>query len=137
MIIEPYKTYVVICKGPDNQIYQWNLNTTPGRKAWKILHRDIQPNTIFYNHYILSIENVSTELTSDFMKHVIAPLEEPSTEDYAQKTKPISANEAMSATAELGFPVQFAYTTATYRCQFCNGVVVNDICSECMFDWDS
>lgn len=125
MLIEAFKKYTVICKGTNQKTYRWHLRVEPGYKAWKIVNHDITPKEIFNGYFIISID-VTTDKTSK-SECIKVPF-----------NKPISTNAFHTSVAQSG--LGFAATPSisqSYRCQMCGGIVANDICTDCMFDWDN
>ena len=49
--------------------------------------------------------------------------------------KPIYTDELLYAVHQANLPLHAAFSQ-TYRCQYCHSVVINDICTECMIDWN-
>lgn len=127
MIIQPFKQYIVICKGVNNQQYRWYLNISPSMNAWKIVNEDIRIGETFKKHLILHIEEVHKN-------NILFDQED----EFEFWDKPIAESEFKNAIRQsnLGFAVDPIYDQS-YRCQICGGIVANDICTECMFDWDS
>ncbi|MGM0852398.1 MAG: hypothetical protein ACQEWI_07285 [Bacillota bacterium] len=37
MLIRAFKKYIVLCEGPDHNLYRWNLDVVPGKKAWRVI----------------------------------------------------------------------------------------------------
>jgi len=133
MKIEAYKRYTVLCRkinGIQNIIYQWDLIVEPHHKAWRILGENISVGQVFKGHLILSIEEVEHKMIQ-YKKDY------PYENDYAW-TRPINEDEFNFSVLQsnIGFAVAPIYE-ASYRCQLCGGVVANDICTACMFDWDN
>lgn len=131
MKIQPYRHYVVHCKQANQTYCIWNLIVLPGYKSWRIIGEDIQVNTYFYDHLILSIEDITD--TERSKVKVVTNDCEPEINPWEA---PISLDDYHEAVRTAGFYLNPCYGS-TYRCQICNGVVINDICSECMFDWNS
>lgn len=135
MIIKPFHKYIVLCsKG--NKTYRWYLNLEPQYKAWKIVNKHIQLGDNIKGYKIISMEeqplgiNVKLEelpWESDFSK-----------ESLNFWNKPIHKDEFdfYVNTSGIDFAVSPSYSQS-YRCQICGGVVANNVCTECMFDWDS
>lgn len=137
MLIQPCRHYVVHCQqrkdilNNDQTIRIWNLIVLPDYKSWNIIDQDIQINTYFFDHFILSIEDITDSKygSSTIFMNKLMDLE-PDWED-GEFTDP---NEASVMRYELDINT---YYGSSYRCQFCNGVVIDDRCTDCMFDWDS
>lgn len=144
MIIKPYRKYVVSCRGRDMKLYRWHLWIKPEHKAWKIVNQEIKAGELFKEHLILTVEDVTdtpygeTFPSLNLWKHSSDAAftefdDSPDGDDHI-----ITEEEFKYALASSN--VYFAgYTSRSqsYRCQICNGVVVNDICTDCCFDWDS
>ncbi|MBB6177312.1 hypothetical protein HNQ82_002145 [Anoxybacillus tengchongensis] len=120
MLIQPFKKYVVLCKGPDQKIYRWYLDVQPNHKAWKIVNEDIKVGEKFKGYFILSIDDITNDMSnSNQVQHKKDP--------FKEFKKPVSIEQ-------FDFDSIPSYS---YTCQICGGVVRNDICTTCMFDWDS
>ena len=133
MKIQAHKRYHLLCRKINdiqNITYLWDLVIEPYHKAWRILGEDIYVNQIFKEHHILSIEEVDCKPIQQ-KNHL------PYEDDY-EWTRPIDRDEFNFSVLQsnIGFAVAPVYD-ASYRCQFCGGVVANDICTACMFDWDN
>lgn len=131
MVIQAFHKYIVLCQ-KGQQLYRWHLDVTPWNNAWKILNEKIEVGSIFKGHFILSIEEIEGQKS---FNEKLAINDEDDLEFWEH---PISEEEFDCAVQEsgIGFAVSPSYGQ-TFRCQICGGVVANDICTECMFDWDS
>lgn len=125
MLIKAFKKYIVLCKGPDNNLYRWNLDVVPGKKAWRVRDRDFKIGYTVKGYRILSIEE-------------IPDLFEECCEEEEFFEPPISEDEFDFAVGDsgIGFAVNPSFGQA-YRCDLCGGIVASDVCTSCMFDWDS
>ncbi|MGG3006682.1 hypothetical protein [Geobacillus stearothermophilus] len=136
MLIKPFRKYVVLCKGPDQKTYRWHLNVKPGYKAWKIVNENVQVGDKFKGYLILSINDITNEF--EFALNQTEMDYQDDEDDFEFWEKPISKDEFDFAVSQ--FDLEFAvrpFYSQSYRCQICGGVVVNDICTDCMFDWGS
>lgn len=126
MLIEAFKKYIVLCKGPDHKVYRWNLDVVPGKKAWKVKDQIFKIGNMVKDHYIISIEEVKEVMNEDCSDE----------EEFWEQ--PISEDEFDFAVGDsgIGFAVNPSFGQA-YRCDICGGIVASDICTSCMFDWDS
>lgn len=150
MIIQPFRKYIVICRGDDGQSYRWNLVVEPGRRAWNILNEVIIVGHIFKGFMILSIQDVTDpnnvledDIVELFKQYCIPKFhdsddDEMDIDDDVPWNKSISLDEFDFAisTSNVGYSAQPTFSQS-YRCQICGGVVAGDICTDCMFDWDS
>ena len=128
MFIKANGKYRIIAKGPDTLIYEWNLTIIPSKRAWKIVSKDLKKGDMLNGYLILFIEDVSPKYSFKFYRDE---------EDYNWK-RDITEEEFQYAVASsnLGFTV-YPSLSQSYRCDICGGIVANDICTDCMFDWDS
>lgn len=135
MIIRPFHKYTVLCsKG--NKVYRWHLDLNPQNKAWKIVNRTIEVGDNIKGYEVLHVEEKTFE-------HSINPKDLPwygdSSEDNLNFWKsPITKDEFNLSVdmSGIGFAIR-PHHGESYRCQLCGGVVANNICTDCMFDWDS
>lgn len=123
MLLMPYKEYVVHCRDIDQIEYRWHLDMHPGKKSWQVVNKIIEPGLIFKDHLILSVEElVAPQSSSTF---------------YNSTKKSISKSEFNFASDTLDFiHASSPLYESAYRCHICDGVVANNRCSSCMFDWD-
>jgi hypothetical protein len=123
MLIKPNGKYIIISRDQNNLIHRWNLTIIPSKRAWKLAYKDINVGDVLNGYKILSIKKVY----------------EPPTEELDDEWDiPISEDEFDFAVSYsgIGFAVEPTYDES-YRCPLCGGIVANDICTNCMFDWDS
>jgi hypothetical protein len=125
MLIKANGKYVIISQDSNNLIHQWNLTIVPGKRAWKLVNKDIKVGDVLNGYKILAIKTVYEPPTIDL-------------DDDEWWKRPISRKEFDMSVymSGIGFAVEPCYE-ASYRCQICGGVVANDICTQCMFDWDN
>lgn len=123
MLITPFKKYLVHCRDTDQIEYHWHLDVLPGKKAWKLAEQKIETGMMFKGFFILSIEEK------------VAPQSHLTSFNSSQKS--ITKNEFDVAIDMSDFihAVKPSFSQS-YRCHICQGVVANDRCSSCMFDWD-
>lgn len=151
MLIKPFRKYVVVCRGEDSDIYRWHLKVEPWYKAWKVANYSISVGDVFKGYFILYIDDVTykpygekfddlklwgkTTSENDFILEDSKKDQKNSLEFWEV---PISEYEFDFAveTSNIGFAAYPSYSQS-FRCQICGGVVANDICTDCMFDWDS
>lgn len=126
MKIKAFRTYTVICKGTDQKTYRWHLKVEPGYIAWKAVNQHIIPKKTFKGYLIISIDDVTTASPTT---HLTDP------PGFKKAISEKEFNFTLSQ-SEIDFSVRPSYSQS-FRCQMCGGVVTNDICTDCMFDWDS
>lgn len=143
MIIHPFRKYVVSCLGSDKKTYRWHLWMEPYFKAWNVVDQEIKVGEVFKGHLILSVEDVTDKpYGAMFSCMDLWKRSEKSTnrkfEDDLAWPDDVDEDEFERALAstDLCFAVDPSYSQS-YRCQICGGVVANDICTQCCFDWDS
>jgi hypothetical protein len=117
MLIKSNRKYEIICKDNSDLIHQWNLTIIPSKRAWKLNNQEIKPGDELNGYSILSVKKKVCQYNdhSSILK-----------EDFIHSVN----------TSGIRFAVDPTYQAA-YCCQLCGGIVANDICTECMFDWDS
>jgi hypothetical protein len=153
MLIKPFNKYVIVCKGRDQQLYRWHLKVEPWYKAWKVVNQEVQVGKKFKGYSILTIDNVTNTPYGEHFNDLelwgkskqyndLKPenkTEAKYEEDFDSEfwEQPISEEDFDFAvsTSDLGFAATPSYGQS-YRCQICGGIVANDICTDCMFDWD-
>lgn len=132
MLIEPNKQYRVLCKKVSAiqlQQYVWHLDVKADKKAWKIVNQNVEVGSIVHGHLILSISDCTPDSISANYQNSHSVCEEEDLISEEEFTDAINGSSFSYAASPF-----FGHS---YRCQICNGVVANDICTDCMFDWDS
>lgn len=122
MLIQSYQKYEVLCKNvASGVLYRWHLNVIPGNKAWKVVYMDLRSKTLIKGYSIIYIKDlednnftVSKREARTFNKT-----------DFHNKVD----------RSDLGYAARPLFSQA-YKCDICGGVVANNICTDCMFDWD-
>lgn len=127
MLIKKNGKYRIISRGPENLIYEWNITISPVKKAWKLVNKDIKVGDILNGYTILSATTVYEPITEDTEY-----------DKFQWSASPISEEEFDFAVyqSNLGYTIEPSFDQS-YRCQLCDGIVANDVCTNCMFDWDS
>lgn len=131
MLIKPNKQYQVLCKRADAdhfQLYIWELDLKIGNRAWRIVNQEIEVGSIIHGHLVLSIVDCTPISSSVTYQD----------SNFTVENDQISEEEFINAINSSSFSYAASpFSGQSYRCQICNGVVANDICTDCMFDWDS
>lgn len=128
MIIEPFKHYQVTCRAENGITYLWNLIVLPSFKSWNIVNQHIDPHTVFCNYYILTIEDITNRQDFQF----VTLLNE---HEYEMNLMVPTAMELLDAN-EIEDINTNMYYSSSYNCHYCQSVVVNDVCTNCMIDWN-
>ncbi|OXS74183.1 hypothetical protein [Domibacillus enclensis] len=124
MLIRPYHRYTVLVEDSNHIQYVWHLNVLPHKKAWRVANLEMNWATVFKGYLILDIEELDGAEVG---------IDEETDEDLHISMDDFHMAVGMSG---IGYAVDPLYSTS-YRCQICGGIVANDICTDCMFDWDS
>lgn len=126
MIIEPYNHYEILCLGSDKKTYRWHISTLPTKRAWKLVNIDVKAGFMISGFHILHVSKVPPllQLNEDLLKTSV--------------TKPFSEDEFQEAIygSSFEYGVSPSYHQS-FSCQICGGIVASNICTSCMFDWDS
>lgn len=135
MLIKENGKYTIISKDSHGLTYKWSLTIIPSKRAWKLANKQVNPGDILNGYTVISaLEGHYPSFTKS--NNDSTPFTRNS---WCQEEKlPISKGDFYDSvyTSGIDYAVEPSFHQA-YRCDLCGGIVANDICTNCMFDWDS